>query len=249
MTPQPERLEEALVVAALEGLDALDPDDRERVRRAGPDLLLAFELTAAQATADLLGAPDEPLPEDMAALARASARGFFAAREHTAAVPTLRAVLWLASGLALVAMALVVAAAIVSARPASRDDRPERVLAALRAAADVRSAPFGPSDQPAFRAASGSVVWSTERQDGVIELHGLPPNDPEREQYQLWIVDPTRDREPVDGGVFDAPDGEVLARVTPKLEVTRPQVFAITREQRGGVVVSEGPLLLVARLE
>lgn len=245
MTPRSERLEEALVIAALEGLDALEPAERELVRGAGPGRLADLELVAAEAATDLLG-PGEPLPPEVEALARASARGFFAAREREDGRGS-RATLWLAVALAL-AMALAVVAAI-AAGSGGRAERPERALARLRAVEDARTAPFARSEQVAYQAASGAVVWSTARQDGVIELHGLPPIDPAREQYQLWIVDPTRDREPVDGGVFDAPGGEVLARVTPKLEVTRPQLFAVTREQRGGVVVSEGPLLLVARLE
>jgi len=99
----------------------------------------------------------------------------------------------------------------------------------------------------AYRATTGDVVWSTGRQEGYLRLAGMPANDPATRQYQLWIVDPTRDQLPVDGGVFDIPaDGEVIVPIDAKLPVHNPQAFAITAEQPGGVVRSAGPLLIVA---
>lgn len=94
----------------------------------------------------------------------------------------------------------------------------------------------------------GDVVWSESRQAGYLRLAGMPVNDPADRQYQLWIVAPERDsRHPVDGGVFDVPTtGEVVIPIQAKLRVTDPRAFAITAEQPGGVVVSAGPLLLVA---
>ncbi len=71
---------------------------------------------------------------------------------------------------------------------------------------------------------------------------GLPKNDPSVEQYQLWILDPERDDEPVDGGVFDSDgsgkNGEFFVLIDPKLNVVSPAAFAITIEKPGGVVVS-----------
>ena len=92
------------------------------------------------------------------------------------------------------------------------------------------------------------VVWNDERQEGYMLLTGMPANDPATSQYQLWIVDPDRDENPVDGGVFDVPSGEpsVVIPIDAKLAVSNPAVFAITREQPGGVVVSKGPLLVIA---
>jgi anti-sigma-K factor RskA len=79
-------------------------------------------------------------------------------------------------------------------------------------------------------------------------LTGMPANDPSVAQYQLWVVDPDRDSNPVDGGVFDIPSGQqsVVIPINAKLAVDDPTVFAITREQPGGVVVSKGPLLVIA---
>lgn len=96
-----------------------------------------------------------------------------------------------------------------------------------------------------FERVSGGLLWSDSRQSGCMKFIGMPVNDPRTAQYQLWIVDPARDQNPVDGGVFDVPvSGEVTIPFEPKLPVHHPKVFAITREKPGGVVVSRGPLLV-----
>ncbi|MEM9385737.1 MAG: anti-sigma factor [Pseudomonadota bacterium] len=120
----------------------------------------------------------------------------------------------------------------------------------LAEATDVITVPWNQSAD-ALAQVSGDVVWSNERQEGYMRLAGMPANDPSAAQYQLWIVDPERDAEPVDGGVFDVADsagGEVIIPIEAKLGVIAPAAFAITEEQPGGVVVSEGPLILVAGL-
>ena len=68
---------------------------------------------------------------------------------------------------------------------------------------------------------SGEILWSNGRQDGVLRLRGLKPNDRLREQYQLWIVDPRRDASaPVDGGVFDiASETESIVPIETKLKI------------------------------
>jgi hypothetical protein len=108
--------------------------------------------------------------------------------------------------------------------------------------------PWAAPDAEGYQAVTGDVVWNTARQQGFLRLAGMPANDSARSQYQLWIVDPARDAEPVDGGVFDVPasTGEVIVPINAKLRVLDPAAFAITAEQPGGVVVSEGPLLVVA---
>lgn len=98
-----------------------------------------------------------------------------------------------------------------------------------------------------FANATGEVIWNAKVQTGYMKLAGLPVNDPTKEQYQLWIVDPARDAEPIDGGVFDiTASGEIIVPIDAKLRSDSPAVFAITIEQPGGVVVSEGPLQVVA---
>lgn len=97
----------------------------------------------------------------------------------------------------------------------------------------------------------GEVVWSNRQQKGFMTIRGLPKNDPSTEQYQLWIIDPSRDEEPIDGGVFDiATDVESVIPINAKLEVGNPKVFAVTVEKPGGVVVSDQKRLpLIAKVD
>lgn len=104
---------------------------------------------------------------------------------------------------------------------------------------------------PGYEKVNGKVAWSGRAQAGYMVLENLPANDPGVTQYQLWIVDPTRDEFPVDGGVFDvapylADDGRAYVPIDAKLPVNRPAAFALTLEQPGGVVKSKNPLLVVA---
>jgi len=118
---------------------------------------------------------------------------------------------------------------------------------ALQAAADSRTLPWR-SEVAGYEQVGGQITWSDSLQAGEMRFSGLPVNDPEVAQYQLWIVAPERDRNhPVDGGVFDAPPiGEFALAVRAKLPVAEPVAFAVTLEKAGGVVVSDRPLLLVA---
>lgn len=125
-----------------------------------------------------------------------------------------------------------------------------RRLARLEADADDVIHIDWTSDVPGYESVRGQVIWSDAKQQGFMRLKGLPVNDPAANQYQLWIVDPKRGEQPVDGGVFDMPDSdEALVPIDAKLDVSAPSVFAITLEQPGGVVVSKGPLLVVAAVQ
>jgi hypothetical protein len=98
-----------------------------------------------------------------------------------------------------------------------------------------------------FSEVTGEVVWSKSRNEGLMIFQGLPVNDPKVAQYQLWIVDPSRDERPVDGGVFNVTSsGRIIVPVNQKLTITDPKAFVITQEKPGGVVVSAGPFLLKA---
>lgn len=117
----------------------------------------------------------------------------------------------------------------------------------LAQADDVTRADWAQPEDPEFAQVTGDVVWSDKLQQGYMRLAGMPVNDPNVKQYQLWIVDPDVDTHPVDGGVFDVTEtGEVIIPIDAKLRVDRPTVFAITVERPGGVVVSAGPLRVVA---
>jgi hypothetical protein len=97
----------------------------------------------------------------------------------------------------------------------------------------------------------GNVVWSDVKQEGYLEVRGLPPVDPATGTYQLWIVDGERKdpnhNQPVDGGVFRVgPDGTAIVFVRPPIHVTNAVAFAITKEKNpGGVVVSTEEHLVV----
>lgn len=103
-----------------------------------------------------------------------------------------------------------------------------------------------PFDNPVV----GDVVWSNDAQQGFMRFEGMPINDPTQEQYQLWIIDPDRDDEPIDGGVFDVTSSaESIVQIDAKLRVLNPAAFAITIEKPGGVVVSsQDRLPLIAAL-
>lgn len=95
----------------------------------------------------------------------------------------------------------------------------------------------------------GDIVWNAGRGEGYLRVSGIAPNDPSEFQYQLWIVDSTRDsRYPVDGGVFDVPAGsdEVIVPIRATLPVGDAAVFAVSVERPGGVVVSDRRFVLVA---
>jgi hypothetical protein len=102
----------------------------------------------------------------------------------------------------------------------------------------VRRWPWSAAGAPGV---SGDVVWDNSKQVGFLTFTGLEPNDSLRHQYQLWIVDATRDdRYPVDGGVFDVPatTSPVVIPVRATVPVREPLAFVVTVEKPGGAVVS-----------
>lgn len=109
----------------------------------------------------------------------------------------------------------------------------------VRKAEDLLQVEWGEGKTPFAESVGGDVVWSNAAQSGFMRFVGLPVNDPQIEQYQLWIIDPQRDDEPIDGGVFDVRSvGETIVEIDAKLAVIEPAAFAITIEKPGGVVVS-----------
>lgn len=97
-------------------------------------------------------------------------------------------------------------------------------------------------------APEGDVVWHGPSQRGAMRFRGLPVNDPSQHQYQLWIVDAKRNAaHPVDGGVFNVPNGqaEVVIPIDPKVVVHEAQAFVVTVEAPGGVVVSDREQIVV----
>lgn len=110
----------------------------------------------------------------------------------------------------------------------------------LREAGDIVRAAWTKGNVPGLEGVTGEVVWSDERQMGYMTFRGLPPNDPNREAYQLWIFEQANlEQYPKDGGVFNvAEGGEVVVPIEAKLKTAEPKAFAVTIEKPGGVVVS-----------
>ncbi len=123
-------------------------------------------------------------------------------------------------------------------RPGERLLTPALARQALVQESDIWRQVFAGTES--FSEVRGDVVWSDTKQEGYMRLQGLPVNEPSERQYQLWIVDPSRDSVPVDGGVFDiASNEELVLPIVAKLSVSEPAAFVITVEQPGGVVVSK----------
>lgn len=149
--------------------------------------------------------------------------------------------------------AAALSAVLLFSRPAAVPPVPtleQQVQQLMQSCSGVTTHSWQAPDAPGFESVTGDVVWCQDGQQGFMRLANMPVNSPTEAQYQLWIVDPERDKNPVDGGVFDiASNGSVIVPIDAKLEITSPAAFAITKEIPGGVVVSAGPLLVVAPVE
>jgi anti-sigma-K factor RskA len=266
-----ERLTDLLAAEAVGGLEPQESAELEELMSAGTGLERDELMTVASLMQVGFLRQDaknqERMPDELRAKLAQQAKDFFdkgpAQTDPTPVsnIETARRVRdekaagksrWLSTDRAgwYLAAALALAFVIVRGGPdtaSTPEQTPDR--AALLAAAGVVVAPWAASAAAeGYENVTGDVVWSTETQSGYMRLSGLVANNPESAQYQLWIVDPNRDEKPVDGGVFDVPagQGEVVIPIDPKLRIESPAAFAITLEKPGGVVVSGGPLLVVA---
>lgn len=92
------------------------------------------------------------------------------------------------------------------------------------------------------------AVWDPTKQDGLLKVQKLPALAANQD-YQLWVVDAADPGTPVDGGVFtvDPATGEASFSFRPKRAISAAAAFAITRERKGGVIKSDGPILLLGK--
>ena len=246
---------ELLVLRATEGISPHQEQELQALLdEHGVEDTLELDLAAAAATNAfaLKEAKEyEDAPEHLKARLRKDADQFFAKEDSkVVALEPKRAERsswnwgW-ATAAAL--MIVMVATKVVdfTATPAEYEQARQMLIAEFE---DTQVIPWAVPEDPDYEQVRGDVVWNDAKQEGYMLLTGMPVNDPRESQYQLWVVDPDRDANPVDGGVFDIPAGEstVVVPIDAKLVVDEPVLFAITREQPGGVVVSKGPLLVVA---
>lgn len=243
---------ELLATRATEGLSQAQQEDLIRLLDEHQcDDSDAYDLAAAAAAnaflLDNIAAADD-VPTTLKQKLRHDADRFF--NSPTADViefrkPFLRRDSWGWATAAAIALLFIVSSLLnYPSTPEPEGDR-KHLVANVNGTVVV---PWAVPEDPQYANVVGNVVWNDDRQEGYMLLSGMPVNDPAKSQYQLWLVDSDRYTYPVDGGVFDVPEGapSVVIPIDAKLAVSNPTVFAITREQPGGVVVSEGPLLVVA---
>ena len=161
---------------------------------------------------------------------------------------------WLAIAGWAAAAALLVVLFVRDRTPVGGDwNAADRLSALVESAPDLVRIDWSVTADPTAQGVTGEVVWSDAQQEGYMVFSGLPVNDPNQAQYQLWIFDPTRadwEALPVDGGVFDIEaattvDGQAIVPIRPTLPVKNVALFAITVEQPGGVVVSKRERLVL----
>lgn len=101
--------------------------------------------------------------------------------------------------------------------------------------------PFDLPDNPAEQQdVTGDVVWNEELEQGYLRFVGLDVNDPDIEQYQVWVIDDRGMEQKVSGGVFNATaQGEVIVPIDPALDIGRVALFAVTVEEPGGIMVPD----------
>jgi len=102
----------------------------------------------------------------------------------------------------------------------------------LMDAPDAVELAWRPTGDAAFQAVSGEVVWSSERQRGIVHLRGVRPEElPDR--LHLWIFDAESRERPIDGGTLEVDaTGEVLMALALDGENRiRPLRFELTVEE------------------
>lgn len=94
--------------------------------------------------------------------------------------------------------------------------------------------------------AGAVAVWDSQRQQGVLDISGLPPARADQD-YQLWLIDPAYPN-PVNGGVVralaQARGRQPFAPAKPVHGVTK---LAVSLERHGGVEKAEGPIVLISQ--
>lgn len=264
---QNEQLFDLLAKKAIYGLDESEARELASFDAETTDLeFRSLEMTAA--AINLAGLEtEEPLPSFLRERILDSGEEFIRSRQPDSAWPPPPKEIedsaparlgawfgwtgWAAAALASIALAVniwstrlqpidvaKVPTPVETPRPLTPNELREELL---RNEASVYKASWGVGNVKEFSDISGDIVWSEAKQTGYMRFRGLPVNDAEKTCYQLWIFDKTQDKAtPIDGGVFNVQnEGEVIIPITAKLRALGPEMFAITIEKPGGVVVSK----------
>ncbi|MFG0274955.1 MAG: anti-sigma factor domain-containing protein [Phycisphaerales bacterium] len=253
--PHNERLFDLLADRALDGLDAAEAMELQRLLAESGDAIAEDELDLAAAALHLgFGVEQEALPEglrDRIALdadryVRPSSASKAEVHHEIVRRPDVVARIgwmpWLVAAAAIVIGAVGWMRTSPTATPETPNAAPITAqFASLRDAPGTEAIAWAALEDPTAQGAAGEVIWNAAEQRGFMRFEGLAANDPSIEQYQLWIFDSTRpEATPVDGGVFDiSAQGEVIVPIRAKLPVRDAAAFAVTVEQPGGVVVSD----------
>ena len=95
------------------------------------------------------------------------------------------------------------------------------------------------------RATLASVAWSPGQQRGILTVEKLEPPGPAQD-YQLWVIDPKAPA-PVSAGLLRVDEkGGGRLEFNFSAPVGSADMFAISREKKGGSTSPEGPILLIS---
>lgn len=265
-TPSRARLQELLATEATQRLTAAEAAELDALLAAFPDqdpddfelAAAAVHLTLADTSAEMPTALAEKLYLTAVAVAPAPTteparpRGDRSARPAWAAWGGWAVAAGLAGVLAftLATKPKVVEVPVEVVKEVPKEVVREVVKASPEPTLEQRREEFrkeGKTFAQAKDGLSASVAWSGPKQDGVLEVSGLPVTAGAKEQYQLWVIDAARGKEakPISAGVFDVKDGKTLVRVRASLPVGEAAAFAISKEPRGGGVQPTEVLLVI----
>ena len=202
-----ERLLDLLTSRATEGLSAEEAVELDGTLHQLTDLGVD-DLDLAAAAADLAfvsaSADGEPMPEhvkrrimeqahDRLASTRSNVTAFpqTATEDPGPGLPGGRYLGWYVAA-AILVLALWAPWSGVDPRTPAAPTLAEQRETLLREAGDAIRIAWTKPEIAEYSGVQGDVVWSSDRQAGFMRLRGLPANRSSVEQYQLWIVDPSR---------------------------------------------------------
>lgn len=251
--PENARLHELLAERALGGLTEAEAQELSTLlATAGVGADETYELAAAMAAEAMVRAEGvAPLPEELrkkleARAARANGAGDVVARVDFRSEARSRSegVRWLPWLVAAASLAL----ALHTWKSAPRGGGtivPERERERVLAMGGTSMSAWGDftleKSVPEIPGVHGDVVWNESAQSGYMRFENLPKNDPNKEQYQLWIIDKRGLSQRVSGGVFNVSDakGQAVVKIEPSIKIQGAAAFAVTIEPPGGNAVSD----------